>query len=252
MSITSYPKVITFGGGVGDYPYELQVSRGLVDDHRRVFKFGYNPLIQNIEETIWDVGGLYAYPSSAVQMTVTSASGATDNGVQILVAGLDTNYDELSETVTLASTGTATTTNSFLRVFRAYVVGSQAPVGNVNITNGGVTYARVSAGANQTLMAVWTVPAGFTAYMFQTDVTAFTEQNNKFATIRLIAREYGGVFRTREKFDAFQGPVTQEFKFPIPLPEKTDMEFRAIGSSSNADLHVAARFDIVYIPNTSP
>ena len=57
MSITSYPNVVTFSGGVGSYPYFLQVSRGLVTGHKRVFKFGYNEEIQDVEETIWDVGG---------------------------------------------------------------------------------------------------------------------------------------------------------------------------------------------------
>jgi hypothetical protein len=101
MSITSYPNVITFSGGVGSYPYFLQVSRGLIDGHKRVFKFGYNGVIQNVEETIWDVGGLYTYPSSAVTMTATSSSGATDENVQVTIQGLDASYNELSETVTL-------------------------------------------------------------------------------------------------------------------------------------------------------
>lgn len=142
MSITSYPKVTTMGGGVGDYPYYIQVARGLVDGHKRLFKFGYNSEIQNISETIWDAGGVYVYPSTAVVMTVTSGAGATDNGVAITVQGLDSNYDEVSEEVTLASTGTATTTQTFLRVYRAFVSGSQAITANTTVANGGTTYAQ--------------------------------------------------------------------------------------------------------------
>jgi hypothetical protein len=248
MSITSYPHKITFGSGVGDFPYYLQVSRGLVPGHKRVFKFGYNNLIQNIEETIWEVGGIYQYPSSAVPMTVTSSSGATDNGVEVTVQGLDASYNELSENVTLAGLGTATTSGSFLRVYRAFVAGSTAPAGTITITNGGTTYAYVNSD-NQSLMALWTVPAGYTAYLFQYDVTAFTEQNNKIATIRIVTRELNGVFRTQHIFDTFQSSFHQEVVAPLPIPEKTDIEFRAIASSSNADLKVAAAFDVVYIEN---
>ena len=247
MSITSYPNVITFSGGVGSYPYYLQVSRGLIDGHKRVFKFGYNGLIQNVEETIWDVGGLYAYPSSAVTMTATSSSGATDSGIQVTIQGVDTNYAELSETVTLNASGTATTTGSFLRVYRAFVSGSTASAGNITIANGGTTYAYVSAADQQTLMALWTVPAGYTAYLFQIDTTAFTVQNNKVATIRMLTRELNGVFRTQNKFDLFEGSYHQDITCPQPIPEKTDIEFRAIADSSNADLRVAATFDIIYI-----
>ena len=249
MSITSYPQLIGMGGGVGYYPYFLQVSRGLIDGHKRVFKFGYNGLIQNVEETIWDVGGLYTYPSSAVTMTATSSSGATDEDVEVTIQGVDTNYAELSETVTLDASGTATTTGSFLRVYRAFVSGSTASDGNITIANGGTTYAYVSASDQQTLMALWTVPAGYTAYLFQIDTTAFTVQNNKVATIRMLTREFNGVFRTQNKFDLFEGSYHQDITCPQPIPEKTDIEFRAIADSSNADLRVAATFDILYIEN---
>jgi len=252
MSITSYPKVTTMGGGVGDYPYFIQVSRGLVDGHKRLFKFGHNPLIQDISETIWDAGGLYTYPSSAVAMTVTSGAGATDNGVAITVQGLDGDYNEVSEEVTLASTGTATTTQTFLRVYRAFVSGSQAITANTTIANGGTTYAQINTDENQTLMALWTVPAGYTAYLLDTKITAFTEQNNKVATINIYARRENGVFRTADKFDVFAAAITQNYKCPIPFPEKTDIEVRAVATSSNADLRVAAGLDIIYIANTAP
>ena len=249
MSITSYPNLITFSGGVGSFPYFLQVSRGEIQGHKRVFKFGYNGEIQNSEETIWDVGGLYAYPSSAVAMTATSSSGATDENVEVTIQGLDASYNELSETVTLNASGTATTTGSFLRVYRAFVSSGTASAGNITIANGGTTYAYVSAADQQTLMALWTVPAGYTAYLFQIDATAFTVQNNKVATVRMLTREVNGVFRTQNKFDLFEGSYHQDITCPQPIPEKTDIEFRAIADSSNADLRVAATFDIIYIEN---
>ena len=249
MSITSYPHKITFGSGVGDFPYYLQVSRGLVDGHKRVFKFGFNSDIDNVTEDIWDVGGTYTYQGSALAMTVTSGGGATDNGVQVTVQGLDASYNEVSETVTLAGSGTATTTQTYLRVFRAFVAGSQEPTGDIDIDNGGTTYARITNGENQTLMALWTVPAGYTAYLLQTDVTAFTEQNNKFATVHIQTRELNGVFRTQDKFAVVEASVHQGYQAPIPIPEKTDIKVQAIASSSNADLALSAGLDIIYIEN---
>ena len=237
------------GGGVGYYPYFLQVSRGLIDGHKRIFKFGHNPVIQNVEETIWDGGGLYTHPSSAVTMTVTSGAGATDNGVQVNVGGLDGDYNEVNETVTLAGSGTATTTQTFLRVNRCFIAGSTAPTDDVTVANGGTTYAQITNGENQTLMTVWTVPAGYTAYLLALDATAFTEQNNKVATMRYLTRELNGVFRVKNKFDLFQAAFHQNYITPEPIAEKTDIEFRAVATSSNADLRVAASMDIIYIEN---
>ena len=249
MSITSYPQLIGMGGGVGYYPYFVQVSRGLVNGHKRIFKFGHNPVIQDVEETIWDGGGIYTYPSSAVAMTVTSGAGATDNGVQVNVGGLDADYNEVNETVTLAGSGTATTTQTFLRVNRCFIAGSTAPTDDVTVANGGTTYAQITNGENQTLMTVWTVPAGYTAYLLALDATAFTEQNNKVATLRYLTREENGVFRVKNKFDLFQAAFHQNYTTPEPISEKTDIEFRAVATSSNADLRVAASMDIIYIEN---
>ena len=232
-------------------PFELQVARGQIPGHKSIFKFGVNPVIQNVEETVWEGGGLYVYPSSALIMTVSSASGATDNGVVITISGLDADYNEQSETVTLAGAGTATTTKSFLRVNRGFVAGSQAPVGEVTVANGGVTYAYIN-GDNQTLMAVWTVPAGYDAFITQLDVTVLTEQNNKFGNIRLVTKEQGGVFRTQETFSVEQGPINLPYSIPVFIPEKTDIEYRAIASSSQANLRVSAAFEILYIQKAGP
>jgi hypothetical protein len=76
-------------------PFELQVARGQIPGHTALFKYGYNPNIINVNETIWDVGGIYSYPPSALAMTVTSASGATDSGVKVTVSGLDGDFNEL-------------------------------------------------------------------------------------------------------------------------------------------------------------
>ena len=230
-------------------PFELQVSRGQITAHYRVHKFGFNPLINDSEETIWDVGGIYAYPSSAVKMTATSTDSANDDGVQVTVQGLDASYNQISETITLDGSGTAETNSFFLRVFRAFIEGSQAPSGTINITNSSTTYARITLGDNQTLMCVWTVPAGYTAYLYQQDVSCLTEANNKFGTIRLLSRKSGGVFRTHEKIAVQNDHTAVSYPIPIPFTEKTDIEVRAIGSSSNSALHVSAALDIVYIKN---
>lgn len=230
-------------------PFELQVARGQIPAHYRVHKFGFNALINETEETIWDVGGIYSYPSSAVKMTATSTDGANDEDVQVTIQGLDADYNQLSETVTLDGSGTAETNGFFLRVYRAFVTGSQEPSGTINITNTGTTYARITLGDSQTLMCVWTVPAGYTAYLYQKDISCLTEANNKFGTIRLVSRNQGGVFRTHDKI-ALQNAHTEiSYSTPVPLTEKTDIEVRAIGSSSNSALHVGAALDIMYIKN---
>ena len=232
-------------------PWGLQVSRGQIAFHETLFKYGYNPLIINANETIWDVGGLYAYPSSAVAMTATSASGATDAGVTGVIFGLDSNYNEVSEEFTLNGSGVYTTTQTFLRVYRAYITGSTAPVGNINIANGGTTYARITAGENQTLMAVYTVPAGKTLYIEKGTATHGTDTAGAFMTVRFAVRNYGSVFRTAFKFDLIGQDLQFDFEYPLVVSEKSDIEVRAI-CSKNQNNAMAASFQAVLIDNVIP
>ena len=233
-------------------PFELQVVRNQVENHKTVFKFGFNPDVNGTEETIWDVGGIYAYPSSAVAMTVTTDAGtpANDNGVKVIVFGLDEDYNEVNQEVTLAGAGTATTTQTFLRVFRAYVSGSQAPTGNLNITNGGTTYARISLGENQTLMALWTVPAGYTGFLDHVNIATGTTNSNQYVTAQIVQRTQGGVFRVMMKQTLGSGGVADFLiRYPIAVSEKTDLEVRAESSGSNN--LISANFSMVYIKNSS-
>jgi len=234
---------------VGTYePWELQVARNQIAFHKPLFKFGVNPDVNGSLETVWDAGGIYAYPSSALAMTVTTDAGtpATDNGVKVVVQGLDGDYNEVSQEVTLAGAGTATTTQTFIRVFRAYVSGSQAPTDDLNITNGGTTYARITFSENQTLMALWTVPAGYTAYLSQINIATGTANINQYLTGKVTARPFGGVFRTVVK-QSFQGEAAIIIPLPIPFTEKTDIEVRAESSGTNNI--VSADFSIIYIKN---
>jgi len=183
-------------------------------------------------------------------MTVTTDAGtpANDNGVKVIVFGLDEDYNEVNQEVTLAGAGTATTTQTFFRVFRAYVSGSQAPTGNLNITNGGTTYARISLGENQTLMALWTVPAGYTGFLDHVNIATGTTNSNQYVTAQIVQRTQGGVFRVMMKQTLGSGGVADFLiGYPIAVSEKTDLEVRA--ESSGANNLISANFSMVYIKN---
>lgn len=247
-------------------PFELQVSRGQISGHYRLHKFGFNPLIQNLEETVWSEGGIYYHPSGATQFKVSSTSdddtgNEGDGARSVELQGLDENYNLITEEVFLEGTTAVTTTKSFLRINRGFVktVGdNEVATGIIRAGTGLVTngvpansYLRIDPADGQTLMCVWTVPAGYTAYLLQKDVTCLTESNNKFGTIRLVSRQPGGVFRTHDKFSVQNNHTEITYSLPIPFSEKTDIEVRAVGSSSNSALHVSASLDIVYIKNDS-
>jgi len=245
-------------------PFDLQVSRNQIYDHKIIFKFGFNPDINGSEETIWDAGGIYAYPSAATVMKVSSGSTndtAAGTGARtILVQGLDADYNEAEEIVTLNGQTAVNTTTSFLRVTRAYVLTAGSggtAAGNIYVGVGTVTtgvpatiYAQITLGENQTLMGLWTVPAGYTGYFDHFNVATGTTNANQYVSIRAIQRNFGGVFRTMIKQTIGSGGIADFIiKYPIEVQEKTDLEMRA--SSSGSNNLVSADFSVVYIKNES-
>ncbi len=227
-------------------PFELQVSRGHISYHEQFLKYGYNPLIINVEETIWDVGGTYTWISSAAPLVVTSASGATDSGVTGVVLGLNSDYEEISEEFTLNASGTYTTSASFYRVHRAYITGANAPAGNINFTIGATTYARITAGENQTLMALYTVPAGHSLYISTGVATHGTDTSGAYMTVRFKVRSPGSVFRTAIKVDLIGGELVFPFEYPLVIPEKSDVQVTAICSKNQSNA-IGATFDGVLV-----
>jgi hypothetical protein len=244
-------------------PFELQVARGHVGWHETQFKFGFNPDVDDSLETVWAEGGLYGYLSSATTLKISSSSAndtsAGTGARTVTVSGLDSSYDEVSETVTLSGQTAVDTTNSFIRVNRMIVNtagtgGQNAGViyaGTGTVTSGvpANKYATIAIGDNQTLMALWTVPRGFTAYLHQSHITVATEQNNKYATVSIVARPDGAVFAVKDKFVVVADSRTQNYHYPLEFSEKTDIEVRCIGSSSGANIAVSAGLDFVYIQN---
>lgn len=245
-------------------PFNLQVSRNQIYDHKIIFKFGFNPDINGDEETIWDAGGIYAYPSAATVMKVSSSSAndtAAGTGARtILVQGLDGDYNEVEEIVTLNGQTAVNTTTSFLRVNRAYVLTAGSggtAAGNIYVGVGTVTagvpatiYAQIILGENQTLMGLWTVPAGYTGYFDHFNVATGSTTVNQYITVRAIQRNFGGVFRTMLKQTIGSGGVADfVLKYPIEVQEKTDLEMRA--SSSGSNNLISTDFSVIYIKNES-
>jgi len=244
-------------------PFDLQLAREQISFHKTQFKFGFNPDIDDTLETVWAQGGLYSYLSAATVLKISSSSTAdTSAGTgarTVTISGLDANYDEISETITLNGQTAVNSTLSYLRINRMVVRSAGTGGQNAGVIYAGTgtvttgvpanKYATIAIGDNQTLMALWTVPRGYTAYLTQTDVTLATTQNNKYCTCSLVVRPYGEVFQVKDRFVKAESTTTLTYSVPLKIAEKSDIEYRAIGDSVGADIAISAGFEIIYIEN---
>jgi hypothetical protein len=243
-------------------PFDLQVSRGQIQGHKTLFKFGNNGDINGSLETIWSHGGIYAYPSSAIQMKVSSSSAndasAGTGARTVVISGLDQNYNEISETVTLNGQTEVLTVNTFIRVFRGFVqsAGSgNTAAGTIYVGTGTVTagvpatvYAEIPLGANQTQMALWTVPAGYTLYIYGGTFTAASNNVSQYILGQFCFRPQGGVFRNVADITVNSFAFRYDWEIPLAIPEKSDIEARAI-AISGTNFFVTAAFEGLYIKN---
>ena len=170
--------------------------------------------------------------------------------------GLDANWDEVTQTVTLGTPATqaVTLTTPLIRVYRmknptgtAYSGTVQCGVGfTLNSFGNPQLKAQITNGFEQTLMAVYTVPAGKTAYMTKLRASLNRSNNNGACDIVMYARSEGGVFRVQHTVSLqTAGSTFAEVEFsPYPeYAEKTDIIVTGQGSNNNHD--VSASFDLI-------
>lgn len=225
----------------------LSIAQGEVNGHSGEHKFGAVPAMsQNQTGTIWDVNDTnYPWASWSSASTVSvPAVNASDNGKKITIVGLDANYTSQSEEITVSSASAVTSTKSYIRLFRAYVSEGATNVAAINVQKSAVTVLRINANMGQTLMAIYTVPAGYTAYLMQGVATC---QDGADATGNMYVRYSGqSAFRIGHSFEVSGGgQYGYKFSVPIRLPEKTDIDVRATVRSNNA--RITAAFDMILV-----
>ncbi len=254
LIIDQHSRLITTGGS--DL---VAVAAGLIPGVEQVYKFGRNPDIDagaGATETVWGGGGIYAFPAAAEVLSVASAddddNGATAGGaLTLFIKGLDANYAEISETITLSGTAASTTSNAFLRVETAYVTtagGTDANTGALTCTNVSAdTVFTIPANQGRTTLGVYTVPAGKTAYM-TTMIITVSRLAAATVDVDIMARE-GGVnpFVLRGEFASSVGESQALFQSPIVFTEKTDIRMDATSTSANTQVSVS--FDICLLDN---
>ena len=232
------------------YNFDQMVSAGYISETSFIHKFGAVPAMsQNTTGTVWDVNDT-VYPWSAFEtagVINVDRANASDAGKIVTVVGLDSDYLPVTENITLTNASNNTGTVLWQRVFRAFVSDGVTNVGNIDIQRDSTTVARITAGLGQTLMAVYTVPAGKTGYLYQGTCSA---QAAADGTGNMYVRYFGQTsFRVGHSFEVagVGGQYSYDFSFPIPVPEKSDIDVRITTRTNNG--RYTAAFDLLLVDN---
>lgn len=210
-----------------------------------IHKFGHNSSVGTSWETVWESGGRYAYLSSASILKISSGSNNDDltgSGARtVQVYGLDAEYNRIDEVVNMDGQTPVNTANSYLRIFRMIVrsAGGQGiNMGTMYAGTGDVTagvpdnvYASIANGMGQTLMALYTIPAGKKGLLSQELITNGSAQICQFM---LAVRPLGEVFQVKDLQYLYQRPFIRPFEPPLMIPEKSDIEIVAKSNASTS------------------
>jgi len=229
--------------------YLYEVSKGNIPGHSILYLSGYDDDVDTTKNAIWSQNALYVYPTSAIPMNVSSSSAqdkpAGTGAYNITIFGLDADYKQINETVTLNGQIAVPTTNSYFRINKMnvnYAGSSETNVGDIYIGTGTpvagvlpVIYYIISANKGESSVAVFTIPDDHTAFLYYLHIGTDTSKIIQFSMdVRCLESLTNQAWRT-VYYDQFS-VVGQTHNLPIPfkITEKCDVKFAARNSVGDA------------------
>jgi hypothetical protein len=212
---------------------------------------GISDVIGSSITTLWDEGTIYAFPSAATVMTVSSSSANDTLGGTganyVYIEYLDSNYAEQTLTLALNGTTAVSTVVSILRVnlFRVVFSGTGATnAGNVFIGTGVLTagkpatvYGRITAGDGAAQNGVYTVPAG-TECLFMNIGASSTSSK----AVKLIVNI--NIFGTNTwakvlQYNLYNSTIASPAGVGRAIPAKSDIRIDGINGAGSSDGQLA-------------
>ena len=228
------------------YPTEdsfLNATRGLIKggEVRNIFgkALGTSSVVTTEYRTPWELAADYVFPTTAVPMTVASDIGTTaDDGVQVLIKGLDADWNYKQEVATI-NNASPFVTSPFLRINDAIEISGNA-TGNITVVNSAVVYAKILVGTGRDQKAVYSVPANHCFYLYRIDAFATDSNGGKAAFFRnSVGNNLTGVdFRVAET--QFFENMSIQRRFPFKYDQKSDIKLQLKSSSGSIDGSVFA------------
>lgn len=215
--------------------FNLAVAQGRVPGVTGLSISGYRVSNTTTFLPAWEDGAYVYFPSAQV-VRVWSAS-ASDTNVSVRIDGLDADYVQQTETVVLTNGTTGVlTTKQFLRINSISL--TRAP-NNVGLVHAGssdktITLAYIGTVANNSTgrsqMTVYTVPAGYTFYLTQSNWYVNSTQP---AAYRSWTQRPDGLINIVLTF-----PILDQYNslkvVSRPYPEKTDIQWQASVQQNSA------------------
>lgn len=220
--------------------WEAAVALGKTGGNEPWNIFGYNANATGDLSAMWYRTSAYVFPPAAQIMQVKSTDAA--DTMPLLIQGLDSNYDRISETVTLAGTSVVATTKEFLRINSAIILaGSNA--GTIDIGNdllGTPTYYKgIRPGDGRCQDSFSTIPRGYQFLLYRIDAFSADGTSAKPGLFRNYVRSETGRILNVARTTFFNNMNIQR-RIPFVYSEKTDIQLQLTPVSGTHEMGVFA------------
>jgi len=238
--------------------FKLDVARGKARGAEVRNIFGQNDAQTTDFRAVWELSNTtdYVFPSTAQIMRVAS-DDVLDVNAQILIKGLDADYLEISEVVTLTDTTTVPgsvikdTTQQFFRVNDVVTVGTQNLLTTTTLTVQDTAqttvFAQIDNGHGRNQASIYTVPANCEFYLYRLDGFSADDSNppqEKAARFRnVVTLESGIVLRVATT--EFFNQMNIQRRFPFKYSEKTDIQLQMATFSGTHPVSIFAEGIVV-------
>ena len=218
-------------------PFNLQVARNQIYGHQQVNIFGYQASVTTTSIPIWENATTYTYITSASTLTLASTSASDDTVAKVLISGLDSGFNQISETLQMNGVTGVTTLNSYYRVNNLVLIsagtGQTTNVGVITLKQSSNVIAQINAGIGKSQSTVYTVPAGYTFYLDLAEVNT----SNSYTGSTIVTYKVQAINNTTGvKFVVLQQPfvsiyTAQRQENPFLYAEKTDIQWQLVTST---------------------
>jgi hypothetical protein len=174
-------------------------------------------------------------------------------GKTVLLEGLDSNYNLITETITLNGTNSTTavaTTLNFYRLVAATLTGNNTnglPHDyNIEIhyaTSSGTLVGQIQTPYGKTQSCTYTVPAGYEAFLLS--VNGSSGKTDEITSM-VWQRLYNSTWHQVKTFKFISGSFDHNFRTPLRIPEKSDVEIRAYALVESS--RIGTEFQLLVLP----
>ena len=233
----------------GHRNYGIETAFGAVTGHTRISGVGSNPDVDTgtLPEDVWDGGGLYPFLTASTALEIVSSdvndSAAGTGARTVSVAGLNSSYVPVNQTLTLNGTTPVAIPTALFRIQNIRI--SSAGTGKVNAgtitvqdAGAGTTRGLILAGNGISRSSFITVPAGFSLVMGPWAFSISRSVATGYASIASYIGDPSGFFRL-----GFEIGISTDSPYLhndstlgmpiIVIAEKNDFGFRCTSVTAN-------------------